>query len=595
MSESLRALAFLASALLWAAVGVAWVAEAGLFARLRWNWRACPPLRRALAALAVAAAVAYAGGKGEGARREGVRSKEQVVSADGSSSVVAVDGTRQDVDHDTYSLLLSPSSLPRDTYSLLPAPCSLTDEDISRGYRLVSVATNEAHSYEMPPDARLVGTWHLTDAYDAVAKAFLEGTFPLGGQVVTSLWAHVWGKARPQLWNASNELVAVGAPMFARRGVSRLWTAATTNGSVLLTWQDFSLGNPFAMPSNVQTPKRPNAQTVSAQLELFRDGSFVAWSNSVARAYRRVNPDDWDGDGIPNAEDDDPRVAADEPRFGPRQSLPQGSHTNNYYWVDLVVRDADALVSFAGDAPSNLPDPSFVARAGETNRVTLLIGKRYTIHSLLPAEIVGTSDPEVEVGADGDGRPTVCRPIRCEIVAASATSPLSATPRRAATGGRRLRFTPEPVGADVTWNANYCCLEPSAFPSGVPLYNCDGNCGCGGCAVGTYTCRFEGFELSFPDWPCGCPHVSPDEPHRSGEKDPEEPHGAFASASSSRARPSRRRAARAPSSPRRRSRPSGSRSRPSSCARGSRIGTGWACERDSQWSCSRLRFKRQYI
>ena len=171
---------------------------------------------------------------------------------------MAVDGTRQDVDHDTYSLLLSPSSLPRDTYSLLPAPCSLTDEDISRGYRLVSVATNEAHSYEMPPDARLVGTWHLTDAYDAVAKAFLEGTFPLGGQVVTSLWAHVWGKARPQLWNASNELVAVGAPMFARRGVSRLWTAATTNGSVLLTWQDFSLGNPFAMPSNVQTSKRPN-------------------------------------------------------------------------------------------------------------------------------------------------------------------------------------------------------------------------------------------------------------------------------------------------------------------------------------------------
>ena len=36
------------------------------------------------------------------------RSKEQGVSADDSSSVVAVDGTQQDVDHHTYSLLLAP-------------------------------------------------------------------------------------------------------------------------------------------------------------------------------------------------------------------------------------------------------------------------------------------------------------------------------------------------------------------------------------------------------------------------------------------------------------------------------------------------------
>ena len=81
MSESLRVLALLASALLWTAVGVAWAAEAGLLTRLRQDWRICPPLRRALAVLAVAVAVAYAGGKGEGAGgegewREGVRSKE---------------------------------------------------------------------------------------------------------------------------------------------------------------------------------------------------------------------------------------------------------------------------------------------------------------------------------------------------------------------------------------------------------------------------------------------------------------------------------------------------------------------------------------
>ena len=437
MSEPWRALAFLASTLLWAAVGVAWAAEAGILARLRWNWRAYPPLRRALAALAVAAAVAYAGGKGEG-----VSSKEQVVSAESSSSIVAVDGTRQDVDHDTYSSRLTPYYL-----NHAPSSLSLSDRDISRGYRLMSVVTNEAQSYEMPPNARLVGTWHLTDAYDAVAKAGLDEPFPLGGQVVTSLWAHVWGRARPLLGNASNELVAVGAPMFARRGVSRLWTAATTNGSVLLTWQNFFFkgargvgvsskeqgteGKVVSSKEQVVSAEFSSSSVavdgtqqdvahhtysllptpysfssvspVSAQLELFRDGSFVAWSNSVARAYRRVNPDDWDGDGIPNAEDEDSRVAADEPRFGPRQTLPPGAHTNNYFWVDLVVRDADALVSFAGDAPSNLPDPAFVARAGETNRVTLLIGKAYAVSCRMPFGIVGKSSDAVEVRQEPDG------------------------------------------------------------------------------------------------------------------------------------------------------------------------------------------------
>ncbi len=215
-----------------------------------------------------------------------------------------------------------------------------------------------------------------------------------------------------RLRSASDALVAVGSPMSARRGVSRLWTAVTPSNSVLLTWQDFSPGRP--------SPAAPAAPAVSAQLELFRDGSFVARSNAVARAYRRVNPDDWDGDGIPNAEDADPRVAADEPRFGPRQALPPGAHADNYYGVDLVVRDADALVSFEGDAPSALPDPSFIAKAGETNRVTLLVGKSYRVRCLLPVEFVGASRPDVAVGEGADGLPAVSLPVRCEIVASSA-------------------------------------------------------------------------------------------------------------------------------------------------------------------------------
>ena len=481
-----------------------------------------------------------------------------------SARIEIRDNPCQSVDKDSSELRASVS----------PCETIVSSNDVVRGYRLETVRTNAAISYTRPANARLVGTWHLTDAYRGRAWVLLgEGgkgkrekgrsadgqllpsslfLFPLGPHVVTSLWAHTWGKVRPQLRNASNEIVVIGSPMFARHDQSFLWTAATTNGSVVLTWENFFLGNPYE-GGKVPSGEVPGGEgvglssthrstfppfhfsTVSAQLELRGNGDFIARSNDVERVYRRVNPDDWDDDGIPNGEDDAPLVPSDTPQFGPHQTLPEGANTNNYYWVDLVAPDANALVTFTGRGASNLPDPSFVANAGETNRVVLLLGKPYTVDCRLPLVCVGASHPDVEVGEDTDGHLTVCRPVRCEIVDDSPIAAFRASAAaapQAASGGRRLRFSPEPDGLDVTWNGNYCCLEPPPPPFTVPLFNCDGNCGCGGCAVGTYTCRFEGFELSFPNWPCGCSHVSPpDEPHEPREDEEDhEPQGPHVSA-----------------------------------------------------------------
>lgn len=77
-----------------------------------------------------------------------------------------------------------------------------------------------------------------------------------------------------------------------------------------------------------------------------------------------------------------------------------------------------------------------IARAGETNRVTLLIGKAYAVSCLLPVSVVGASDPEVEVGRDG-ARTTVRWPVRLEYVdAALASSPRAAGPAAAAAARR---------------------------------------------------------------------------------------------------------------------------------------------------------------
>ena len=52
-------------------------------------------------------------------------------------------------------------------------PPALTTNDVVRGYRLEAVRTNAAVPYARPANARLVGTWHLTDAYRGRAWARL--------------------------------------------------------------------------------------------------------------------------------------------------------------------------------------------------------------------------------------------------------------------------------------------------------------------------------------------------------------------------------------------------------------------------------------
>ena len=55
------------------------------------------------------------------------------------------------------------------------SPCEkiVSSNDVVRSYRLETVRTNEAYSYERPANARLVGTWHLTDAYRGRAWVLL--------------------------------------------------------------------------------------------------------------------------------------------------------------------------------------------------------------------------------------------------------------------------------------------------------------------------------------------------------------------------------------------------------------------------------------
>ena len=370
-------------------------------------------------------------------------------------------------------------------------PVQTTSDDIARGWRVESVATNAAVSYAMPTNATLVGNWHVHGAASSFGNNVVDfgvvrtsGTlvptnwaFPIGtnNAAFSSFWYFVDGRIRPTPRDAAHEICAAGVPMSAVPGQSRLWTAEEPDGARVITWDNFFLGGDTNSPVNAQIVLSPN-------------GDFLTRSNDVETVCRRVNPDDWDGDGIANDIDLNPLVC-DGDFFGPANILPAGANTNAYCTVSVVATGPDALVTFAGDKPCNYPDPCFVAKSGETNEVLILIGKTYTISSDWPFAVVGVSDSDTEVWQmRGVAHQTyVRRPVA---ISASDGNPFT------------MSVVPLNLGGVFLWPAAQCHCSISG--SGDTFtWNCPMDCTCCGCAVeGQYS--YEGYWLPATSCLCGC-------------------------------------------------------------------------------------------
>ena len=352
---------------------------------------------------------------------------------------------------------------------------AVSASDATRGYMLESETTNETYLYAMPTNGMRRESWWLRGAYEDVFRLDLDGLlFPLGTNLCGSLWVYTWGMVGARLGDASNRIVATGVPMSAVPQVSRFWDAPTTNGSHLLTWENFFLNR------DTNTP-------VSAQLELMPSGDFIARSNLVERLYRRVNPDDWDDDGIPNDDDIQP-LAYDGDNFGPHQTLPEGANSNAYCWVDLVVPDANALVTFTGDGYSALPDPAFIAKAGATNRVILLIGKTYHVTSRVPIFCIGRSSGEIEVEHISPTELQIVWPVEIECVGMRNGASFAMT------------VVPDWLGGGFTWTNSCCAVSGTGWTFS---YSCGGTCTCTGCgALGYY--GYESYCLPSCGGACGC-------------------------------------------------------------------------------------------
>ena len=392
------------------------------------------------------------------------------------------------------------------------SPLTVTDTDIARGWQLWEVRTNCTITYAMPEDATLATHWWVRGAYEDVKPIdFGSWRFPFGTNEYSSLWAFTWGKARFALGDAETEIVAVGSPMSAVPYRSRLWSAADTNGARVVTWENFVLGR--ALKEDVDSltsgetplPLCSPLPLCCAQIELRSTGDFIVRSNEVEKVYRRVDPEDWDGDGWRNDDDYNPHVWEE---FGDWfwQELPEGANESAYYWVDVRPR-WNSWIEFYGDAPSNLDDPRIYGKAGETYRVRLLIGKTYDVESSRPFDIVAKSDERIAVSEIGAGQCEIVWPVEFTVAAGRAPG---SRPRLGATwndGGKSFYVMPNPdwLRGDIVWYGA-CC---DVWGDGTNFtYACNGNCTCTGCAVyGDYL--YEGYGLTVNGIPCGC-HYVPD-------------------------------------------------------------------------------------
>ena len=160
----------------------------------------------------------------------------------------------------------------------------------------------------MAVDWNLVGM-HVVD--------FGAWAFPCGtnGGPRSRLWWFMDGRLQDAPRNPGFAASAGLGDTLAVQGESRLWLLADGDGRTV-TWERF-----FACGD---TNREANAQ-----ISLRSDGGFTVRSNDLVRVYRRVNPDDWDDDGIPNDDDIQP-LAYDGDNFGPHQTLPEGANTNAY-------------------------------------------------------------------------------------------------------------------------------------------------------------------------------------------------------------------------------------------------------------------------
>lgn len=402
---------------------------------------------------------------------------------------------------------------------------TVSAEEIAQGYRLVSVTNETGYSFSMPTNAVYVGRLHLHGArsdfgrhivdLDGIGGEATGWVFPCGpGSATTStFWWFMDGRLQDALRGPTFAASAGLGDTLAMQGESRLWAAAG-EGTRTVTWERFFAGG----DTNV---------SVNAQIILNANGDFTVRSNDLVRIYRRIDPNDWDGDGLDNLIDEWP-MAFDGDCFGTGlawlnancwgvlSAVPDmdngyeivwntNANENAYYWLTFTPTRDRTRIAIACDGPSNLGDMVVLANEGQVCEVPMLIGACYHVTASWPVDGISASDPAAVVrmsavppsglnlrGGGGSGPSDdfeVERPIALDIQGDDEGGHITSSPDIGVL-----------IGA-VTGNC--CSVECNASNY---VWNCCASCHCTGYSQWwRVTALWEGYSKLF-NWEaqCGC-------------------------------------------------------------------------------------------
>ena len=365
------------------------------------------------------------------------------------------------------------------------APIQTTPADIARGWRIESVATNAAPFAAMPSNAVAYAPWSLRGGRETWFPLDLGGfAFPLGTNRARRL--RVLSGGMVEIFSRNGPAALCAAKDYASLipGYSRFrWADADDGAAKILRWEGL-----FA--------NRDRTEEYEAEIMLFANGDFTTRSNDVETVCRRVNPDDWDGDGLANAKDSSP-TNCDGDFFGVANALPANANPDAYYGLDLSVTGhlGVATIRVTCDGASDLGDHVIIVRTNEVCHVPLLAGATYAVESDLPFEYSAVSSEYAEIATNAGNRLTVSLPLELSF---------ERVQMRGGSGSYIARTSPIDVGPrilDVSGGCCACVTNETGF-----LWDCRPQCLCGGSEHALAgAAKWEGYSYPFSRWGrCPC-------------------------------------------------------------------------------------------
>ena len=399
-------------------------------------------------------------------------------------------------------------------------PVVVSAEDILRGFRLEGIVTNDEPLCDMPVDAVEYPPWRIRAGRHTEFTLDLgEFVFPYGTNVINRF--RVLSGGTIETYPAQGTRVSICAARDLASlspGVSRFWSADANGGAEKVLRWDSVFAN------------RDRTGGYSAEIRLSANGDFSTRSNALETVYRRVNPHDWDGDGLANEIDANP-YESDGDFFGTgvdwlnvncagvlsaatngqgevEISWHTNANPNAYYWLDLTATGAlgVAKITATCDGESNLGDLAVIARTNEVCRVPLLVGATYTVESDLPILYSAVSSEHASIFTNSEHSLIVSYPVTFAFEEVNFRSNPPGAPRT-----YRLTTTPEELCASVLALSGGCC-PASTNEFGVSMV-CGDGCLCVGCAHDMdVTALWEGYRgHGVADIHCSCANEREDE------------------------------------------------------------------------------------